>query len=278
MLHEETALRIVSDWNFPKPEVIAAGDLNKWRFLVSTRLKGVELGEWRELGLWGELSLPEQLAITQQLGEVVAQLHRYSADRNVSLFGLWHERSRRLEKDVEKRYEDCGFSSSLVGSIQQFLQTVPMPRSEDVLLHCDLRPGNLIVQRGTEGWRLQGLFDFEDCQAGPREWDILSPALNRAQGQNGFFRAFLKGYGDFQQSDYESLQIRLMAAFIRRESQPERYYADFPEIMTACGSLKAFMMKHFAVNGLGIGRLVSVCNIVLYTRLKGAKSMYRLKV
>ena len=60
------------------PEVVGAGDIGDWRYLVTTREPGQELSKWRAPGLWRRLSGESILGLMPRLGEIVAWLHQLS--------------------------------------------------------------------------------------------------------------------------------------------------------------------------------------------------------
>lgn len=60
-----------------------------------------------------------------------------------------------------------------------------------VLLHGDATPFNILVELAAERPRLSGLIDFGDACLGPREHDLVAPALYRGAATG----AFLTGLG-----------------------------------------------------------------------------------
>ncbi|NKB65625.1 MAG: phosphotransferase [Candidatus Latescibacteria bacterium] len=225
---EEIALRLVAEWALATPEVVGSGDLYGWRYLVTTRLDGNELAAWRDPGLWGSLTYRERAVLCGQIGEAAAGLHAHAVDRSRAGFG---NRRDQWEAPITASIErQRGFlDPKLIDDMERFLQTVPAPDERDVLLHGDLRPGNMMVHRAGSGWHLHGLFDFEDSLAGPGEWDFIAVARHCSQGNGRLFREFLTGYGGFGPGDYEALRARLLAVLLRWD-RLERHDTDFPKI------------------------------------------------
>jgi hygromycin-B 7''-O-kinase len=228
---EEVALGLVAEWALATPEVVGSGDLDGWRYLVTTRLDGEELAAWRDPGKWGSLTHTQRAVLCGQIGEAAAGLHVHEVDRSIAGFG---NRRDQWEAPITAHVErQRGFLQPiLIDDMERFLQAVPAPDERDVLLHGDLRPGNMTVHQAGSGWHLRGLFDFEDSLAGPGEWDFIAVARHCSQGDGRLFGEFLSGYGSFGPGDYEALQARLLAVLLRWD-RLERHDADFPKMKSA---------------------------------------------
>ncbi|MDA1348226.1 MAG: phosphotransferase [Chloroflexi bacterium] len=213
---EEIALGMVSAWALPTPQVVDSGDLDGWRYLVTTRLDGEELAPWRGQGMWHLLTTAERGLLCGQIVEAAAQLHEHDVDRSVAGFGNRRDQwEAPLSASVERQR---GYlPPALIDDMERFLESVPSPDDHDVLLHGDLRPGNMMAR----------LIDFEDSLAGPGEWDFIAVARHCSQGNGQFFGDFLRGYGGFYPGDCDALKAQLLAVLLRWD-RLQRHDADFP--------------------------------------------------
>jgi len=191
----------------PIPELIGAGELEGWSYLLSTRLPGIPLSR-----RWPSLDTAAQKAIARDLGASLAELHAVPLGGDVAggeTGASW--RARRTAVWPARR-DVARLSPILRESALAYLESVQLGQIDrsPVLLHGDLAPENVLVADRDGACRISGIFDFGNAFGGDAPFDFTAPTVLMAPGDRTIVRCFLEGYG-WQSSTLEQLRPQLMA-------------------------------------------------------------------
>lgn len=206
------------------PELLYAGDLEGWPYLVMTQLAGLPARE-----AWPEIDLRGRLEIVSCLGRVLKSLHKQAAPLSQTALNRdWRGFIERQAKACVERQRACGANSewlkSLPGCIAARIGLLP-EAYEPVMLHGDVHLGNLLLAQERGRWQIKGLFDFGDSFCGFHEYDFVAPGVLMVQGSSELQKALLLAYG-YQESQLDmSLRARLMLLTILYECSDLRKYA-----------------------------------------------------
>jgi lincosamide nucleotidyltransferase A/C/D/E len=97
--------------------------------------------------------------------------------------------------------------------------------AKSVLLHGDVRLGNLLLAQEKGCWMISGLFDFGYSLCGFHEYEFVAPGALMVQGNRQLQRAFLLAYG-YKETELDlSLRARLMLLTVLYECSDLRKYA-----------------------------------------------------
>lgn len=206
------------------PQVVHAGELEGWPYLVMTQLAGLPMRE-----VWTELKDREQLDIVSRLGVAIRELHAPDAPfSQAALDRDWNEFVERQVREAMERQRACDANPEWLESLPAFLyarlETLPA-EYEPVLLHGDVDPGNLLLNKISGRWRVTGLFDFGDSLCGFHEYEFVAPGVLMMQGRRELQRALLLAYG-YDESELDlRLRQRLMLLTVLYECSDLRKYA-----------------------------------------------------
>jgi hygromycin-B 7''-O-kinase len=189
------------------PHVLASGVLEGWPYLVMSRLRGRALHD-----VWAGLDETEQRAITAEVGELVAVIHALPTSELPQLETDWPRLVRERSAACVARHREQHAPEPLVEQIPDFLaRAAPLfpARFPLAIVTGDLHDYHLLVEPRSGGWRLSGLFDFDDARLGFAEYDLAATALFLCSGRPGLLHTLFEAYG-VEELD-ETLGRRLLA-------------------------------------------------------------------
>lgn len=224
-LREKAALEFAAGKvGIKTPEILSAGELEGWSYLVMTQLAGFPAKE-----AWPEIDLRGRLEIVSHLGVALKSLHNHAAPLSQPALNRdWHG-------FIERQVSTCVVRQRARGANPEWLERLPayiaervelLPAEyEPVMLHGDVHAGNLLLAQIKGRWELTGLFDFGDSLCGFHEYDFVAPGVLMVQGNQELQRTFLLAYG-YQESQLDmSLRARLMLLTVLYECSDLRKYA-----------------------------------------------------
>lgn len=196
LAREKTALETART-SIKIPEIVAFGEIEEYKYLITTQIKGDSMTR----DLWLKLHKREQIQILSELAEGLKQLHRSDASK---IDFNWNEFVIRQAKICFERQKSCGVNDKVLKELPVFLgenlKLLP-PDLPQVFLHGDVHFGNLRMKKLNGNWKVSGLFDFADSLKGFREYDFLAVGLLMIQGQGDLQREFFRFF------DYDDLEI-----------------------------------------------------------------------
>jgi hygromycin-B 7''-O-kinase len=206
------------------PEVVHAGELEGWPYLVMTRIKGVSMRE-----AWPELDERQQFEIVSRLGAALRELHASPAPQSPpELNRDWRGFVESGARASVERQRACGANpewlKSLPSYIEARLELLPA-LFKPVLLHGDVHPGNVLLCERGGRWQAAALFDFGDSFCGYHEYEFVAPGVLMVQGRRELQRALMLAYGYGEAELDLTLRARLMLLTILYECSDLRKYA-----------------------------------------------------
>lgn len=206
------------------PEVVHAGQLDGWPYLVMTRLNGMPMRE-----VWPKTEAREQVEIVSRLGVALRELHAHAAPLSPDALNRdWREFVGRQARESVERQRGNGANSEWLESLPAFLDArlgmLPL-EFRPVLLHGDVHPGNVLLARRGGRWQVSGLFDFGDSFCGFHEYEFVAPGVLMVQGRRELQRALLLAYGYTEAQLDTALRARLMLLTVLYECSDLRKYA-----------------------------------------------------
>jgi hygromycin-B 7''-O-kinase len=219
---EKAALEFLRNkTSIPLPEILFAGEIEGFEYLILNHLEGVSMT--REL--WLELNKSEQIQIVLQLGNGLKEMHSHNGD------AINFDWQKFIAHQVETVFE----RQKANGANPEWLERLPFYLEENlkrlpekfapVFLHGDIHFGNLRFVKTNGKRRISGLFDFADSLKGFHEYEFVAVGVLMIQGQSEIQREFLRSYGYKENELDETLRRRLMLLTILYECSNLRKYA-----------------------------------------------------
>jgi aminoglycoside phosphotransferase (APT) family kinase protein len=220
LLREKTSLEIART-NIKVPEIVGFGEIENYKYLITTQIKG----ELMTRDFWLKLNKNEQLQILSELAEGLKRLHRSDASK---IDFDWNAFVAHQAENCFERQKSCAVNDKILNELPAFLEEnlkFLSPDSPQVFLHGDVHFGNLRMLKCGEKWRISGLFDFADSLKGFREYDFLAVGLLMIQGQGDLQREFFRFF-DYPDAEInETMRRRLMLLTCFYEWSDLRRYA-----------------------------------------------------
>ena len=209
----------------PTPEVVATGTQDGWHTLLMSQLRGRRLVDARP-----EMSPRERDGVADDLGHALAALHHSIPRRWPASPPPWDDFIRAQRASAGQRQRARGLAEPWLSQIDRFLDRwMPAAITTPSLLHTELMREHLMVERGPDGWRLNGLFDFEPAMLGDPLYEFASVGIFVSCGDARFLRRTLRAYGFATTALDDELSCRFMAyALLHRYSNLRWYLERLP--------------------------------------------------
>ncbi len=204
----------------PTPEPIATGTADGWSYVFMSRLRGRLL-----VDAWPELDADDRDRLATELGHMLAALHAIT-DVDLGHGTDWDVFLTAQRASAVDRQRARGLDERWLAQIPDFLAATPTDDDRRVLLHTELMREHLFVTRGSEGWSLSGLFDFEPAMVGAPEYDLASFGVFVSRGDGRFLRRTLLASGIPARALDEAMQRRVMAYAILHRYSNLRWYLE----------------------------------------------------
>jgi hygromycin-B 7''-O-kinase len=224
-LREKASLEFVhGKMSLPTPEILFAGEIEGFPYLVITQLAGALMRE-----IWGKLEDREKLPAVEQLGVAARELHSYPVPSDFGFKRDWHKFVRQQSSETLERQKRGGVNAQVLAALPEFIETnlKLLPQTiTPVLLHGDIHPGNVVMQERNGRWEATGLFDFGDSFSGFHEHEFVAPGVLVIQGKRELQRAHFLAYG-YEETDLDEVfRACLMLLTILYECSNLRRYAE----------------------------------------------------
>lgn len=220
MTREKTALETART-NLKIPEIVASGEIENYKYLITTQITG----EAMTRDLWLKLRKNEQIQILSELAEGLKRLHRSDASQ---IDFDWNAFVAHQAKTCYERQKSCGVNDKILNELPAFLEEnlkLLPPDLPQVFLHGDVHFGNLRLRKASGRWEIAGLFDFADSLKGFREYDFLAVGVLIIQGQGDLQREIFRFF-DYSDTEMdETMRHRLMLLTCFYEWSDLRRYA-----------------------------------------------------
>lgn len=206
------------------PKILHTGEIENFSYLVMTKLAGISMRD-----VWRDIDTRNKIEIASRLGVVMKELHSYTAPlHSEALNRNWQEFIVHQARTTIERQTKAGANPEWLESLPEYLDRVPkfLPSNhEQVFLHGDIHPTNLLLRKINGRWKLSGLFDFGDSLCGFCEYEFVAPGVLMVQGEKELQRELLIAYG-YKEAELDlNLRSRLMLLTILYECSNLRKYA-----------------------------------------------------
>ena len=172
------------------PEVLAAGELGGWAYLITGRLPGTAIKN-----IWSSLREPDQHRLVRRIGELLQALQRVDPS---GLPGGWPAFVRERCERFASVQRSFGLSEELIPAFAEALRRAvqSLPKNPpEVFLHSDVGYEHLLLQEIGGRWELTGLVDFGSTMAGYRLYELAVPCAMWTSHRPDLRRELLAGYG-----------------------------------------------------------------------------------
>jgi len=217
---EKTALEFAKT-NLKTPEVVAFGEIDSYKYLITTQIEG----ELIQREAWLKLPEHEQISILSQLAKGLKELHRSDASK---INFDWHKFIAHQAETCLERQKIGEVNDKMLAQIPAYIEEnvglLPTDFSQ-VFMHGDVHFGNLRFVKTAENWQISGLFDFADSLKGFHEYDFLAVCVLMIQGQGNLQREFFRAFGYADSEINDELRKRLMLLTMFYEYSDLRRYA-----------------------------------------------------
>lgn len=220
-LRRERIALETAETSFQIPEIVAFGEIENYKYLMTTQLAGdlMTRADWLELGE------REQIPILVRLAEGLKELHA----SNASMIDFdWEKFIARQTATCFERQKTCGVNEKVLAEIPAYLEEnlKLLPENyKTVFLHGDVHFGNLRIAKRNGKYQISGLFDFADSLKGFDEYEFLAVCVLMIQGQGNLQREFFRAYGYADDEINEELRKRQMLLTMFYECSDLRRYA-----------------------------------------------------
>lgn len=235
---EVTALKSCVGAKLPVaiPKLLASQIHCGWGYLIISKVNGVMLNE-----VLAELSQQDKLNIARQLGEFCRALHQIPVTADHQLALDWPAFIKQQNHTSYAKRKRQGLRSDLLADFIPYIAFLayPMPAPEHyVLMHTDLHPGNLLVEKNDDGYNLSGVIDFGDALVGADEaFEFTTVIMLYCLGDGQLVNAYLNGY-NFDITDKVGIMKRLMALTLLRHTGDLNYLIEHVPNVAQCTSWK----------------------------------------
>lgn len=205
------------------PELLHAGELEGWPYLVMTRLPGHASRE-----VWEGVGRGDRREIISRLGRALRELHSHGAPLLTPLDRDWRGFVERQARGAVERQSAAGANPEWLARLPSYVaERLPLlpAGGAPVFLHGDVHAGNLLLSQERGRWVISGLVDFGDSLCGFGEYEFVAPGVLMAQGDGELQRELLLAYGYTENRLDPDLRARLMLLTILYECSDLRKYA-----------------------------------------------------
>lgn len=203
------------------PEIAAFGEIENYKYLITTQITGEQLTRQS----WLKLEKSEQIPILAQLAGGLKELHASDASK---IDFDWEKFIDHQAATCLERQRACQVNERVLEQIPLYLEENLrlLPRGvKPVFLHGDVHFGNLRLRKTGKEWQISGLFDFADSLKGFHEYEFLAVGVLMIQGQGALQREFFGAYGYPKSAINEEMRKRLMLLTMFYECSDLRRYA-----------------------------------------------------
>jgi hygromycin-B 7''-O-kinase len=206
------------------PELLATGELEDWRYLVSAHVPGVQAQ-----ALLTELTAAEREALADDLGAFMRAFHQVEIGSFERTFGPW---PRYLEQRLATPHEAPtpwpAQIDRLVARHRDALRALGPP----VLIHADLTAEHVMLEQIAGRWRLSGVLDLADAMPAPAELDLIAPFVELFRGQSALQSRLARAAGLEPLGAELTMALALQHRFMRFQHWFE------PELAGGCGTIE----------------------------------------
>lgn len=199
---EALTLLAEHDLSVAIPRIKASDNINGWFYIIMDKLPGTSLH-----AIWNDVPEDNKILLATQVAQFALTLNQLPLAEKASADGElvrpWAEFLVEQKENCYEKRQKQGLSEPLLADLTPFLNRVNYQPRTDLfnqgkvcLMHTDLHPGNLLVEKVAGHWQLSGVIDFGDAIIGEDTYyELGSPTLFMGQGNKTINRAIINSYG-----------------------------------------------------------------------------------
>jgi hygromycin-B 7''-O-kinase len=190
------------------PELVAAGDLDDWGYLVATRVRG------RPLADVVPVSDAEAMApLLRSVGATMAALHALPTEGLEPIAPDWPAFIERQRASSVARHDRPATPRAWIAEVSRWVDAIApelAAPSRSVAMTADVTHEAVLVDDVNGRLEVTGLVDFGDALVGDPAYDFVSPAAFLVRGRRDLLAALLDGYGLAPDTRTPALRRRFM--------------------------------------------------------------------
>jgi hygromycin-B 7''-O-kinase len=173
------------------PEVVAAGELEGWSYLVLSRVSGTPLA-----ALWEELAPEARVRAARRAGEIVAEHHALPLPGSGVPAPPWADFVAERVAQAGARLAGSPRTRAWAEALPAFLAPLlpGLAAAPPVFLNADVTEEHLFLAPDGSG-EVIGLVDLADAMVGARDYDLVSFAIFLGARAALLLSEFLEGAG-----------------------------------------------------------------------------------
>ena len=169
----------------PFPELVAAGTIDGWPYLVMTAVPGTPA-----LDVWHELDERQHTHIVRELGEIMRRLHGHPPIPELAVD--WDTfLAARIAACPEHHEVEGPWRDWIAARVDGFGE----PPFDPSLINADITEDHLLLIERNGRWTISGLIDFGDAMMGHPYYDFIAPLAFYTYGEPTLSRALVEAYG-----------------------------------------------------------------------------------
>lgn len=179
--------------NLSTPDLVAAGEMSGWGYLVMTRVRGITGSD-----VWPVLAEDDKERILGQIGETIAEVQSVPVGPLKEMSPAWPNLILTQIAACRRRHAGQGLGGKFLDDLDELVADAPSIIPLDtppVILTGEYIPENFQLSDEGGRWHLSGLIDFGDVMTGWSHYDLLGPSAFMTSGQPRRVRRLLQGFG-----------------------------------------------------------------------------------
>lgn len=198
------------------PEVLAAGELEGWPYLLLRVVPGVPAAE-----VWGQLDEQQREGVVRELGGLMRQIHAVPPPS-----GLKTDWPGFIAARISEALAHHGAGEPWDTWIGKRLVAFAEPAAAAVLLNGDITADHLLLERTGGHWRVGGLIDFGDAKVGHPLYEFVAPLAFYTFGRPSLSRALVEAYGGWRVE--EVAEVLTTYCLLHEFGRLRQFLARFP--------------------------------------------------
>jgi hygromycin-B 7''-O-kinase len=185
----EVLTHLVAYPQVPVARLIAHGRIEDWHYVVTSRIEGEPLHR-----VWPALGPETRLQLAADYGRLFATLHAVPTGDLRPGGIVWPDFCRTSISRWTERHDFVRLPPRLqVDGLRYLAQHgSELISTSRVLLHGDLAPENLLVQRTAHSWEVAGMIDFGNAMCGAASFDLTAASVMLQPGDRTMVRTLIE--------------------------------------------------------------------------------------
>lgn len=224
MVFEVACLRAVADSvSFQTPKIIAEGEIESWPYVLISHVEGERVGD-----IFEQLETKEQVRLAIEFAQATKQIHSVPTPSIIRNRRDWNQFIESRWLGFHEHHSKKNMSEVWLGNLQSFVhqfQLQDFQIQDPVFLHSDLTWDHFLVKNENGNWKLSGIIDFADAQAGHPEYDMGAPIAFLFRKKRDVIANYARAMGVRESGERLSNKL-LVWTILHLYSDLKNYFAD----------------------------------------------------